>query len=303
MRVGFIGVGTMGGPMAENLAKAGFLHAVHDRDAAKAQRYAAQGARVANFPKDCAEGCDALITCLPGPAEVQEAASGATGFLAGMKRGSTWIDCTTNDVPVFKALAEKAASQGVEALDCPIAGGLYGARHGKLTIFVGGKAEVAEKHRAVFAAMGEPLHLGPWGSGLAAKVIANMLWYIHLTAMGEAMVMGARAGLKPLVMWDILKRTPATSWAIENDMQSVFAGHYDTSFTLKLGHKDIKMATNLAESLDVPIELGPLVRSIYERTAAQYGGDKAVLYVIKKLEDQAGVNLQLPGEWVAHWQK
>lgn len=303
MVVGFIGLGVMGGPMAKNLAKAGFSLCVFDRDRTKTSACEAFGAAAADTPRACAQASEVIITCLPGPAEVETVLHGDDGLLAGARRGATWIDTTTNDVDLFKALAQEAETRGVNVLDAPVAGGVYGANHGTLTIFVGGKSNILQAVRPVFEAMGTPVYMGSAGSGLVAKLVTNMLWFIQTVAIGEAMVLGVRSGLEPLQLWDAIKRSAGNSAAVEHDMPSIFAGHYDPSFSLTLSLKDLRLVDELAARLNVPIELGRLVQSIFARTKSQYGGDHGVLHVVKQLEDSTGVSLHVPGAWPAPWER
>jgi len=191
----------------------------------------------------------------------------------------------------------------VQSLDAPVAGGVYGANHGTLTIFVGGDVAVLERNRSIFEAMGTPIHMGPWGSGLTAKLVTNMLWFIQTIAIGEAMVLGVGAGLDPLVLWEAIKRSAGNSVAVEHDMPSIFAGHYDPSFSLALSLKDLRLVSEVADSLSIPLDLAQSVVSVYEKTQNLYGPDKAVFHVVKRLEDATGISLRAPGDWPPPWDR
>lgn len=304
MKVGFIGLGTMGAPMATNIARAGFPLTVHDLDRKKARSFRALGARWANSPRQCAAGADAVITSLPGPPEVEAVLTGAAGVLAGLRAGATWIDMSTNNPEVLKRLAEKAAAKGANALDAPVTGAVDGAIRGTLTIFVGGEKKVLKAHRPLLRAMGKKIvHTGPLGTGQAVKLVTNFLWFVNATAIGEALVLGVRAGVDPLLLWKAIKLSAGRSWVAEHDVPSIFAGHYDPSFTLDLCLKDLGLIRSLGRSLDVPLEVAALVERTFGRARKKYGGRMGELHVVKLLEDATGTSLEVPGDWPAPWEE
>ena len=293
MHIGFIGLGNMGNPMARNLIEAGFHLTVHDLDRSAAENLIALGAAWAEDPRALAARSRALITSLPGPLQVEAVMDGENGARAGLKAGSTWIDMTTNSPALVKRMAVQLAERGISVLDAPVTGAVDGAQAGTLTIFVGGEAKTFERHRPIFDVIAEKtFHAGQLGAGLAAKLLTNLLWFINAVAIGEGMILGAKAGIELPTLWEIIKSSAGNSWVAEHDVPSIFAGHYDPTFTLDLCVKDLRLIHELGEYHGVPLELGGLVQQIFRRAQVQYGGDQGELHVVRLLEDVTGTHLQ-----------
>ena len=302
MRIGFIGLGNMGEPMARNVQQAGYDLIVHDLNKERADFLLANGAEWAKTVADCAAGCDVLLTSLPGPPQTETVMAGERGALAHLKPGSIWLDMTTNRPGLVQRLA-KEAPPGVQVVDAPVTGAVDGARQGRLYIFVGGEAATVAQVSPILEAMGSYIHCGPLGTGNIVKLITNQLWFIHACAIGEGLVLGVKAGVEPLTLWEALKNSVGDSFVCRHDVPSIFAGHYDPSFTLDLCVKDLGLIHELAEEVEVPIELSSLAQDIFKRSREKYGGDQAELLVVKQLEEQAGVSLSVPGDWIPHWKK
>jgi len=295
MQVGFIGLGNMGNPMAHNILRAGFALTVHDLRPAAAANLLDDGARWAETPAAVARQAETIILSLPGPPQVESVMLGADGVLAGLQPGATWIDMSTTSRQLCLRLADEVRERGAHALDAPVTGAVDGAQQGALTIFVGGDAAVLERQRPLLKTMGETIfHAGPLGAGLAAKLLTNLLWFIHAAALSEGLVLGARAGIELPVLWEIIKSSAGNSWVAEHDTPSVFGGDYDPSFTLDLCCKDLGLIHDLGSELDVPLELGALVEQIFHRARVTYGGDQGEMHVVKLLEDATGTALQVP---------
>ena len=295
MQVGFIGLGNMGNPMAHNVLHAGFTLIVNDIRPSAAEGLLGGGARWADTPAAVARQADTVILSLPGPPQVEAVMAGEDGALAGLQPGATWIDMSTSSRQLFRRLADEVQARGGHALDAPVTGAVDGAQRGELTIFVGGDPDVLERQRPVLESMGQTIfHAGPLGAGLAAKLLTNLLWFIHAAALGEGLVLGARAGIDLPVLWEIIKSSAGSSWVAEHDTPSVFRGDYDPSFTLDLCCKDLGLIHNLGSELDVPLELGALVEQIFHRARVTYGGDRGEMHVVKLLEDATGTQLQVP---------
>ena len=293
MKLGFIGLGNMGNHMARNLLEGGFALAVHDLVPARGENLIALGATWAENPRQVARNSDAIICSLPSPKQVEMIMLGENGVLSGVFPGSTWIDMSTNSPDVVKRIARRAREKGVAALEAPVTGAVDGAKAGKLTIFVGGDQAVYKRHLQVFAPMGKTLHTGPLGTGNAAKLATNLLWFINAVAIGEGLILGAKSGVEPKTMWEIIKSSAGNSWVAEHDVPSVFQGDYDPSFTLDLCVKDLRLIGELGYQLDVPLELGALVEQIFRRARVQYGGEQGEMHVVKLLEEVTGVSLQI----------
>ena len=297
-RVGFIGLGYMGGPMCGHLVSAGFSVTAFDIDAAALGRLRSAGARVASDAADCARGADVLITMLPAPPQVEQVLLGPDGALAAMEPGSLAIDMSTSSIAVGARVVEAALERGVEVLDAPVAGQSIGARAGTLAIYVGGSEEAFARARALFEAMGDPeriFHLGGHGAGYTVKLLLNLLWFIESVAVGEVLSIGVRAGVSLDRLHGALVGSPANSLFLERDVRMVLDdGDYDEAFPMRLVTKDLGLAVDLAREVGVPVELSSLVEQIHRRARATYGDDAGEISAVRLYEDLAGVSLRLP---------
>ena len=293
MRVGFIGLGNIGNPMAVNLAHAGFELVVHDLRRELTDNLIAMGASWADSPHELAAGTAVVITSLPGPPEVTTVVEGPGGVMEGIREGATLIDMSTNSVPEIRRMGDVLASRGVAMLDSPVTGGAANARQGKVTMFIGGEQASFDRVRIVFEGIGDKIfHMGPLGAGTTTKLITNMIGFTQILALGEGLVLGARGGLDLRTLREAIIASTARSAMAEYDVPMIFDGSYDPSFSLKLTCKDIGLAMELAKSLDVPVELAALVKQLCDRARIQYGDDEGALTLVKLLEDASGVTLR-----------
>ena len=293
MRVGFIGLGNIGNPLAVNLSRSGFELRVHDLRREHADNLLAMGAIWADGPQQLAAASDVVVTSLPGPNEVAAVIEGPGGVLEGIRGGCTLIDMSTNSVPEVRRLGEVLDARGVSMLDSPVTGGSAKARQGKVTMYVGGERERYERTRPVFEGIGDKIfYMGPLGAGNNTKLITNMIGFIQILALGEGLVLGARGGLDLATLREAIIASTAGSAMADYDLPMIFDGSYDPSFSLKLVCKDIRLAVELARSLDVPVELAALTEQICNRARIQYGEDDPVLKIVKLLEDSTGVDLR-----------
>src|SRR5690349_11655468 len=284
-RVGFIGLGNLGRPLAASLLAAGYPLTVHDRDAAAAQRLLADGAAWADSPAGVGAVSDTVFTCLPSPQIVAAVVAGENGLLSGLERGGTWIDSSTNDRHELERLAELAAEQGTDCLEAPVTGGVHLATSGQITVIVGGEPAVFAAHLPLFEAIGgKVFHVGPLGSASVIKVITNMLAFIHLVAAGEALMLARRGGLDLAQAFEVIKASSGTSFVHETESQVILNGSYDIGFTLDLACKDLGFAHDLGDELGVPLELATLVEQAFSRAREAYGGDAWSPMVVKLLE-------------------
>src|SRR5437764_9771654 len=259
MRIGFIGLGNMGGHMARDLVNAGNDVTVHDTRVEAATDHVALGARWAPTAAGCASGADVLITMLPTPRIVEDVLLRA-GAAEALAPGALWIDMSTSTPAAARRVAEEVlATRGVRRLDAPVSGMARGAEAGTLQIFVGG--EVADFRYALplFELMGDPdriLHVGAAGHGYTVKLMINLLWFCHLVATSEVLGMGVKAGVDLGVLRSALLASPAASNFLENDVMSVLIdGDYDDSFAMVLACKDLGLAVDLGRDVGVPSEL------------------------------------------------
>lgn len=303
MKVGYIGLGVMGGPMALNIASARFDLVVNDIDRAKADPQIEAGAAWAATPREVAEAADIILTSVPGPLQVAAVADGEDGLLAGLGVGKIWADMTTNRPSFVRELGDKVAAKGAVMLDAPVTGAVDGARRGALTIFVGGAPDSLARCQPIFDVMGKTVASGKLGDGNVVKLITNQLWFTHARILGEGLALGAKAGVDILVLWEAIKASVGDSFVAHHDAPSIFAGHYDPSFSIALCLKDLGLTTELARDVGVPVALTEKVEALFGDAERAYGGDAPELTVVKLVEDAAGVSLRADGDWVPHWEK
>jgi 3-hydroxyisobutyrate dehydrogenase len=295
-RVGFIGLGNMGGPMCANLVRAGFEVRAYDIDAHALAHARDAGAGAAGSAADCARGVEALITMLPAPPQVEQVLLGDGGVIEALEPGALAIDMSTSSTAVGKKVVSAASARGIHVLDAPVAGHPTRAREGALGIYVGGAGDDFERARPLLEAMGEPhriFHLGPHGSGYTVKLLLNLLWFIQSVATGEVLTVGVRAGVPLEQLHAALVASPANTNFLEHDVLSVLdSGDYDDVFPLRLVTKDLGLAVDLARDVGVPVELTALVEQVHRRARARYGDDGGQISAIRLYEDLAGVSLR-----------
>ena len=300
MRVGFIGLGHMGGPMSANILAAGHDLVVHDVRAGAAAGLLAAGAAWAGSPRETGAGRDVVITMLPTPGHVADVLLGRDGLLDGLAPGAVWVDMSTSVPEVAERVMAVAGPRQVAVVDAPVSGMAAGAKAGSLQIFVGGAAADYQRIRPLLEAMGDPgriLHVGGNGAGYTVKLMINLLWFGHLAATAEVLTVGVRAGVDLAMLRRCLLASPAASNFLERDVLSVLErGDYDDSFALALACKDLGLAVDLARQAGVPAEISALVEQIYRRARAQYGDDGGEMLPIKLLEDVTATPLRLPQE-------
>jgi 3-hydroxyisobutyrate dehydrogenase len=299
-RIGFIGLGNMGGPMATRLAGAGYEVTAYDINPAAVDVAVAGGCHAARSANECARGTDLLLTSLPRPDHVQSVMidDAALGELAP---GSLWIDLTTNRKDFVIELAGKAP-HGVSVVDSPVTGAVDGARNGKLTLFAGGSDEDLDRAVPVLEHLGRTIRCGPLGTGNVTKLVTNQLWFIHAASLGEGFALGMANGVELDVLWDAIKDSVADSFVARHDAPSIFAGHYDPSFTLGLCMKDLGLTMELAENVGTDLPLTTTAQETFARATERYGADVGELHVAKRIEDDAQLSFRLDGDWVPHWE-
>jgi 3-hydroxyisobutyrate dehydrogenase len=293
MRYAFVGLGELGGQLAGSLLKPGFALRVFDRNPEAVARLAAQGATPATSAEDAVEGVDALITCLPSPT-VSEAVLRAA--LPAMRRGTDWIEMSTNGQAEVLRMAALCEAAGVGMLEAPVTGGVHLAARGEITVLAGGEAERLERHRPALAAMGGRIfHMGPLGSAAVIKVITNMLAFIHLVADGEALMLAKRAGLDLKTSWEAIAASSGSSFVHETEGQLVLNGSYDVGFSMDLALKDLGFALGMGRDFQVPLDLAGVTQQTFVRGRAAYGGAAQSTQIVKLLEDLLGTDLRAEG--------
>lgn len=292
MKLGFIGLGSIGNPMAANLVRAGHHLTVHDLSRERAQNLLARGARWAASPQETAAAAEVLFTSLPGPRQIREVIEGKGGAMLGLAPGSLWIDMSTTDLAQTRRLATALAERGVAAIEAPVTGGVANAHAGKLSIFVGGSAEDYARAQPLLVALGDKiLHLGPIGSASIAKLITNLMCFVHEVALGEGLVLGTRLGLDTRQLWEAIKVSYADSFVARVDGPDIFDGNYGANFSIALACKDIGLTLGLAREAGLKLEAAELVERLYGAARARYGEDAGCLSAVRDIEARGGVSL------------
>jgi 3-hydroxyisobutyrate dehydrogenase-like beta-hydroxyacid dehydrogenase len=292
-KVGFIGLGAMGGPMALNLAKAGFALVVHDIDETKTEPLKARGAEVAASAQSVAASVDRTIVIVETTEQAESVIIGAHGIIRGARPGHIVLCMSTIDPFAAQSFADRLASLGIAMLDAPVSGGTGRAQSGELSVIVGGAAEVFAQCQDLFGAMGSrSFHVGPLGSGLAMKLVNNMLVQVNTVAVAEAMVLGVKAGLDPQTIYEVVRVSTGTSAAWELRVPRILVGDFEPGGTIDISYKDQELETAFAKRLGVPLLLANLTQQIYQMARAQGLNKQDGAAVVKIFEQMAGVSVK-----------
>ena len=299
MLVGFIGLGTMGGPMAANLQKAGYKLVVHDLHRQAASHHLAAGAQWAESPAALARKTEVIFSSLPEPSDVEAVALGPDGLISGMKAGSAYFDLSTNAPSLVKKLHTAFSEKGLHMLDAPVSGGPAGAKSGKLAIWVGGEASVFRQYKHVLDAIGDKAaYIGPIGTATVAKLVHNMSGYALVCALAETFTLGVKAGLEPLALWQPVRQgAVGRRFTFDAVIDQFLPGKYDPpAFALKLAHKDVSLANALGRELGVPMRICNLaLAEMTEALARGWGGrDSRVVMLLE--QERAGVEIAVDPE-------
>ncbi|WP_135506578.1 NAD(P)-dependent oxidoreductase [Roseovarius aestuariivivens] len=293
MKVGFIGLGNVGGKLSGSLLRNGVDLQVHDLDPALVEGFVARGATAGGSPLAMMQACDIVITCLPNPA-----ASSAVmdEMLPAVRDGKTWLEMSTTDAAEVKRLGEKVIEMGGAAVDCPVSGGCHRADTGNIAIFAGCDRATFERILPVLTVMGRRvLHTGDLGSASVLKVITNYLATANLLSCCEALVTAAGAGMDLATAYEAIAISSGTSFVHETESQVILNGSRDISFTLDLVKKDIGLFQDVADRAGVPLELNPLMQRIIEDGIARFGPRELSPNIIRRLEEATGLDIRAPG--------
>jgi 3-hydroxyisobutyrate dehydrogenase len=293
MLYGYVGLGNLGGHLAESLIRAGFRVTVHDLNPELGARHVAMGAGWAGTAEELAGQVDHVFTCLPSPAASETVLA---RMLQHMTPGATWIENSTlgrEDVLRFAGLARMGE---VRMMEAPVTGGVHLAARGEITVLAGGDADLYALHLPALQAMGGRIfHMGPLGSAAVIKVITNMLAFIHLVADGEALMLAKRGGLDLKTAWEAIAASSGSSFVHETEGQLILNGSYDVGFNMDLAVKDLGFATAFGREFGVPLDLAAAVQQTFLRGRAAYGGTAQSTQIVKLLEDVLGTDLRAAG--------
>jgi 2-hydroxymethylglutarate dehydrogenase len=294
MKVGFIGLGVMGGRMAKNIIKGGFELKVYDVVESSVKEFIELGVKVGTSPADVASECEVIMTSLPNSNIVYSVVTGENGILQGAKPGSIMVDFSSITPRAIQQIHKEAIKKGVEVIDAPVSGGSTGAKNGTLTIMVGGKKEVLEKARPLLNCVGKTIyHVGDVGAGDTVKLVNNLLLGANMTAAAEALVLGVKAGIKPDVLFDVISKSSGNSYALKAKYPNfISTGNFDPGFMVDLQYKDLQLAVETAKDLGLPLIIGNISQQLYEIARAEGLGKEDISSVIKLYEKWAGIQVR-----------
>lgn len=291
-KIGFIGLGNIGGKLAASLVRHGVDLTVRDLAPEAEAPFLERGAARASSPKAMAEKADVVITCLPSPAATAAVMEGPDGVLAGLSSNKIWLEMSTTAAEEVKRLAALVEARGSEAMDCPVSGGCHRAATGNISIFAGGKRATFERVLPILTILGRRiLHTGPLGSASILKVMTNYLCTVHLVALAEAFAVMKSAGLDMNTTYEAIRISSGNSFVHETESQLILNGSRDVSFTMDLVIKDVGLFDAMARSLEVPLEVSPLVLEIFKDGARRYGSRELSTNIIKRLEEACGIEV------------
>ena len=293
MQVGFIGLGNVGGKLSGSLLRNGVSLQVHDLDEALVEAFVAKGAKNGVSPAEMMQSCDIVITCLPNPAA---SAAVVQAMLAHVKPGKIWLEMSTTDEAEVKRLGALVQAKGGQAVDCPVSGGCHRADTGNISIFAGCDRHSFEAVLPFLTKMGRHiLHTGDLGSASILKVITNYMATANLVSCSEALTVAKGAGMDLKVAYKALKISSGTSFVHETESQLILNGSRDVSFTMDLVAKDIGLFQEVADRASIPLELNPLLISIFQDGIKRFGARELSPNIIKRLEEVTGLDVRADG--------
>ncbi len=290
--IGFIGLGAMGGGMAANLAKAGFRVIGMDIDPRRCAALAEKGGEIVATPREVAQAAKRVITMVETTAQTEAVIMGENGVLSGAATGHAIAMMSTIDPIATKRMHDELKAKGISMVDAPVSGGWGRAADGSLAIICGGEAADVEGWQPAFKAMSaNQFHVGSIGQGLALKLVNNMLIQTSTVAIAEAFVMGAKAGLDPKVMYDVIKVSTGASFALDFRVPRFLSGDFTPGGTVDISYKDQELETAFGKALGVPLFMANISQQIYQMARAQGLNKQDGASVVKLYEQMAGVKL------------
>ena len=296
MKVGFIGLGNVGGKLAGSLLRNKFDLTVRDLDENLTKPFLKQGAKIANTAKELAEKVDLIITCLPSPEICSEVMEGSDGILNGLSENKIWLEMSTTDEAEVKRLGQKVIEKKAIPLDGPVSGGCHRAATGNIAIFVGGERKAFNKILPALTVMGRKiLHTGELGSASVLKVITNYLASVHLVALGEAWTVAKKSNLDLTKAYKGIAVSSGNSFVHETESQVILNGSYNINFTMDLVLKDTGLFDELAKKLNASLEISPKIVDIFKDGQKKYGSRAWSSMIVKRMEDINQINFRAEG--------
>ena len=296
MKIGFIGLGNVGGKLAGALIRNGWDVTGRDLEPVLVGEFVARGATAGDSPAQMMRACDAVITCLPRPDISAAVVEGPEGLLEGMRPGKIWMEMSTTDEAEVKRLGAKVIASGGRAVDCPVSGGCHRADTGNISIFAGCDRATFEMILPVLTTLGRRvLHTGEIGSASILKVITNYLATANLITCAEALTVAKGAGMDLGTAYEAIRISSGTSFVHETESQVILNGSRDISFTMDLVAKDIGLFQEVADRAGIPLEMNPLMMKIFADGIARYGARELSPNIIRRLEDATGLSILAEG--------
>ena len=292
MKIGFIGLGNVGGKLAGSLVRNGHDVIVRDLNAELVAEFVARGATAADSPRALGEICDVIVTCLPSPAASAAVAEGEDGFLQVMRPGQVWMEMSTTDYEEVIRLGALVDARGALFMECPVSGGCHRADTGNISIFAGGPREGFDRVLPLLKSMGRRiLHTGDLGTASQLKVMTNYLCTVHLVALAEALTTCKAAELDMNTTYEAIRISSGNSFVHETESQVILNGSRDINFTMDLVSKDIGLFDEIAQEHGVPVEMSPLIVRLFKEARAQYGDREFSPNIIRRFEEPLGLKV------------
>ena len=296
MKIGFIGLGNVGGKLAGSLLRNKFDLTVRDLDENLTKEFKNLGAKVASSAKELAEQVDLIITCLPSPIICADVMEGENGVLEGITQNKIWLEMSTTDEAEIKRIGKKVIEKNGIPLDGPVSGGCHRAATGNIAIFVGGNREAFERILSALTVMGRKvLHTGELGSATVLKVITNYLASVHLVALGEAWTVAKKSNLDLAKAYKGIAVSSGNSFVHETESQVILNGSYNINFTMDLVLKDTGLFNDLAKKLNSGLEISPKIVEIFKDGQKKYGSRAWSSMIVKRMEDTNNIDFRSPG--------
>ena len=296
MKIGFIGLGNVGGKLAESLFRNQFDLTVHDLDDAVADNFKTKGIKIAKSVGDLTREVDVIITCLPSTKACEDVMISENGILKNISKDKIWIEMSTTDQKEVIRLGKLVKEKKAIPIEAPVSGGCHRAATGNIAIFVGGERKAFEKILPILTCMGKKiLHIGELGSASILKVITNYLASAHLAALGEAWTIAKKYNLDLKKTYEGIKISSGNSFVHETESQVILNGSYNINFTMDLVEKDMSLFNKLSKDLDINLEIAPFVLDIFKDAKKKFGSRAWSSMVVKRLEDKYGINFREKG--------
>lgn len=293
-KIGFIGLGVMGFPMARNLLKAGYKLVVYDLDHTKAKQLTSKkNVEIASTPSTVSKNTEVIILMLPNTPHVEEVVYGDNGLEQNMAKGDLLIDMSSISPTASRTMGEYLQKRDVDFIDAPVSGGEIGAIEGTLTIMVGGKKNVLEECKSLLSVLGDKIvYCGTYGAGQVVKVVNQLMSAVNLISMAEGFILGVKGGVKPEIIHEIVSTGSGCSWAVTDRVPAILKRNFKPGFTIDLHTKDIHLALEMAKDLNIPLYATALTKELFTTLQNQGKGEKDNSAIVQLYEQISGVKIE-----------